>query len=230
MGHKGPVLRPKCIGPGRPRTHILYYYILLLFYVLFLRKILPTVEFSCESIIINVATFKTNPLSASQGRWQWRQEVPKVCQKILVAICERVTLCERVKCWTTLVCFKDGVVRVHSMNTYGKAEVLLHSFLTSVINGVWWSVWRPGRLTLGIETSDTRKMFWEKQWCIQWRCYFTENFYRYVSNLTCWSKSKCTVLKCLATTRCSRQSLLPGEYSRNWNISWYIRTEYGQNI
>jgi hypothetical protein len=24
-GHKGPVLRPRCIGPGRVRTHILFY-------------------------------------------------------------------------------------------------------------------------------------------------------------------------------------------------------------
>jgi hypothetical protein len=25
MGHKGPVLRPRCIGPGRARTQILFY-------------------------------------------------------------------------------------------------------------------------------------------------------------------------------------------------------------
>ena len=25
MGHKGPVLRPRCIGPGRARTHIPFY-------------------------------------------------------------------------------------------------------------------------------------------------------------------------------------------------------------
>jgi hypothetical protein len=28
MGHKGPVLRPRCIGPGRAWTHILFYSIL----------------------------------------------------------------------------------------------------------------------------------------------------------------------------------------------------------
>jgi len=28
MGHKGPVLRPRCIGPGRARTEILFYSIL----------------------------------------------------------------------------------------------------------------------------------------------------------------------------------------------------------
>ena len=28
MGHKGPVLRPRCIGPGRARTQILFYFIL----------------------------------------------------------------------------------------------------------------------------------------------------------------------------------------------------------
>jgi len=27
-GHKGPVLRPKCIGPGRARTQTLFYSIL----------------------------------------------------------------------------------------------------------------------------------------------------------------------------------------------------------
>jgi len=25
-GHKGPVLRPRCIGPGRARTQTLFYY------------------------------------------------------------------------------------------------------------------------------------------------------------------------------------------------------------
>ena len=80
-------------------------------------------------------------------------------------------ICGKVKCWTSVVYFKDGVVRVHNMNAYRKTEILLHSFLTSVINGIWWSVWRPGHFTLGIETSDTRKMFWEKQWCMKWRCY-----------------------------------------------------------
>jgi len=25
MGHKGPVLRPRCIGPGRARTQNLFY-------------------------------------------------------------------------------------------------------------------------------------------------------------------------------------------------------------
>jgi len=29
MGHKGPVLRPRCIGPGRARTRLLFYSILL---------------------------------------------------------------------------------------------------------------------------------------------------------------------------------------------------------
>jgi hypothetical protein len=28
-GHKGPVLRPRCIGPGRAQTHILFYTILV---------------------------------------------------------------------------------------------------------------------------------------------------------------------------------------------------------
>jgi len=30
MGHKGPVLRPRCIGPGRAGTQIPFYSILLL--------------------------------------------------------------------------------------------------------------------------------------------------------------------------------------------------------
>jgi len=34
MGHKGPVLRPRCIGPRRARTQILFYSIL--FYVSFM--------------------------------------------------------------------------------------------------------------------------------------------------------------------------------------------------
>jgi len=25
MGHKGPVLRPRCVGPGRARTRLLFY-------------------------------------------------------------------------------------------------------------------------------------------------------------------------------------------------------------
>jgi len=28
MGHKGPVLKPRCIGPGRARTQLLFYSIL----------------------------------------------------------------------------------------------------------------------------------------------------------------------------------------------------------
>jgi len=62
-------------NPGDIDTHLCWHRT----YILFLRKILPTVGLSWESIITNVPKFKTNLLSASQCRWQWRQEVLKVC-------------------------------------------------------------------------------------------------------------------------------------------------------
>ena len=49
MGHKGPVLGPRCIGPGRAGTQILIYSIL--FYSILFYSILPCIISECKCML-----------------------------------------------------------------------------------------------------------------------------------------------------------------------------------
>ena len=60
MGHKGPVLRPRCIGPGRARTQLLFYSIL--FY-----SILPLLPNKREIYFVDSSTVQ---LVLYRRKWQ----------------------------------------------------------------------------------------------------------------------------------------------------------------
>ena len=51
MGHKGPVLRPRCIGPGRARTQILFCSIMFFYWYQLLRA-----EAGSEQSVVDTVT------------------------------------------------------------------------------------------------------------------------------------------------------------------------------
>jgi len=77
MGHKGPVLKPGCIGPGRARTQLLFYSILfflfcsILFYSILFYSILfysSVVYFNCYILRQPIKSFWT----------EWWQTFPEL--------------------------------------------------------------------------------------------------------------------------------------------------------
>jgi len=81
MGHKGPVLRTRCIGPGRDRTQIIFYFIL------FYSIVAPT-TISVARIIIIITTIIC---TSTKGHHRPIQSVYSLYNPLLHKTCQYKT-------------------------------------------------------------------------------------------------------------------------------------------